>query len=190
MKKIIAIILTLALCLTFCGCGEKQDKNNLNSGNGIDLSAALTSGKIPELAVALGTSEEDLKTLHNYNPESEGETGFYIIEEEDYTRYLTDVAEYYIGNENKTNGVSAIVCFETAFGLNCNTYEKPEDVKNAFPNVEFTEGDLTEDEKLFGTSAEGATKLSFTHENRKVSFIFLEEQLVSVVLADIDKWPK
>lgn len=190
MKKIVALLLSLVLCVGFCGCAAKQPKDNTDNGNGVDLSAVLSSGKIPELAVTLGASEQDLKTLHNYSADASGETGFYISDEGEYTRYLTDAAEYYIINAKNTDGVSAIVCLETACGLHCNAFEKPEDVKGAFPSIEFTEAELTEDEKFLSTSVEGAKALVYSEGSRRISFIFLDEQLINVILTDTDKWSK
>ncbi len=188
MKKILALVLCFALCFSLCACGGKEEKN-ANAGNGIDLAAAVTSGKIPELNVSLGMTPDEVKVAYNYDPEAQGETGFYIMEGDNDTYFLTDLASFYYKTDNEDKGISAIICRGTVFGMMCNNYEKPEDVKNAFPDIKFQEGNIEESDFYFHPYlTEDCVKLSYQSGAHKVDFLFMDDQLIAVNLIDTENW--
>lgn len=187
MKRILSLILCVALLFCFAGCKEEKPKN-VNTGNGVDLEKVVTEGKIPELAVRLGMSADDVKTLHNYDKNAVGETGFYIFEEEDATYFQTETAAYYYLNDKKSKGISAIVALTSACGLTLNAFETPNDVKAAFPNIEFTEGEVTKEDKYFLVGGDAFTKLSFEKGSHRIDFVFYENQLNTVILLDTENW--
>lgn len=190
MKRILAVILCVALAFSLCACGEAKNDSSANTGNGVDLEKVLTDGKIPELAVSLGMSETDVKTLHNYSEDATGETGFYIFKEKDVTYFQTENAVYYYKNDNKEAGISAIVGFTTVCGIACNAFETPSDVKAAFPSVEFTEGEVTKEDMYFLVGGDEFTKLSLEKGSRRIDFVFFENQLNTVILIDTENWGK
>lgn len=187
MKRILSLILCVALLFCFAGCKEEKPEN-VNTGNGVDLEKVVTEGKIPELAVRLGMSADDVKTLHNYNKNAVGETGFYIFEEDDATYFQTETAAYYYLNDKKSKGISAIVALTSACGLTLNAFETPNDVKAAFPNIEFTEGEVTKEDKYFLVGGDEFTKLSFEKGSHRIDFVFYENQLNTVILIDTENW--
>ncbi len=187
MKKVLSLILCAMILLCVCGCKE-QKPQDVNTGNGIDLENVLSDGKIPELAVRLGMSADDVKTLHNYDKNAVGETGFYIFEEDDATYFQTETAAYYYLNDKKSKGISAIVALTSACGFTLNAFETPADVKNAFPNIKFTEGEVTKEDKYFLVGGDKFTKLSFQKGNRRIDFVFYENQLNTVILLDTENW--
>lgn len=185
MKKICALALSLIICILFCSCGGNTGSGS--DGNGVNLADALKNGKIPEIDVVLGA---DIKALEEkaLNSENESEE-IYFIQKDEYSYFLNQNS-YYYENEKKDKGISSIVSVGTAFGLGCG-YETVESVKNAFPNVTFTQSATEPDELYFlPYITDGCEKLSFKSDNREIRFIFSDNLLLAINLVDTENWSR
>lgn len=187
MKKLTALL--LAVLLLFCVCGCSNNSGTASGSEKYNLTECVKAGKIPECDIALGTPTANVKAAYNYDENAIGETGFYVISENKSTYFLAGNTSFYFETAKEQNGISSIVFNGTAFGFPMNTYVTMEEVKNAFPTINFTEKNVENKEVYFLPYViENCKALTYSVDNHRIDFFFEENQLFAVNLVDTANW--
>lgn len=188
MKKFLCLLLVLVIGFMFCACGKAAENEGGNT-SGYNLESLLKQGKIPEVDITLGTSTADVKNAYNYDANATGETGFYVLYNNNSTYYLAGDISYYFETEKEANGISSIVCTGTAFGLQPNTFETMNNVRALFPDINFIERDVDSSQVYFlPYEVENCKALTHTVDNHRIDFFFMDDQFFAVNIVDINNW--
>lgn len=192
MKKIFCLILCMLLMVAFCGCGGDEEKTE----SGSDLSYYASLGKIPEVEYTLGANPDEITEklqakLDEENSNQEDDP--YHTHDHDERMFFFEVVEgeknvmldnghirYYYNKANKANGISYIVDFDTAYGLELGTLI-PE-LKEAFPDVEFKEEPVTDETAFFADYVVDGVVLTATFDETVISFVFQENALFATAI--------
>lgn len=190
MKKIICLFLALLLVFSLSACKEKGDIENTPETNVYDLKECMKQGKIPELKYILGTNPETIKKDFEGVTEQDGEeVELYINENPNSTNIGVGNNYYYYVNGSEEKGISSILSFDTAFGIEVNGFDTKKDIKNKFTTVEFTERQLTSLQAYFiPGEVENCSALTCEIDNRRIDFIFMDETLIAINLVDTENW--
>lgn len=187
MKRIIAVLLALIMCLGLAACGENTQ--NENKGNGIDLDAALTSGKIPEIDITLGMNVDDIKVSEDHSHQDNEVEGYSFVEGSKHSYFLNQNAFAYYKNSKKSQGISVVLSITDAFSLKCNNFLSADDVKAAFPSVEFAESLVDEkDFIIMPYMLETTKKLTYQLGDRCAVFYIMDDQLIAAAIIDTKNW--
>lgn len=188
MKRIASLILALFICLAFCGCNEVAD-NEYKGGNGIDLIAALKDGKIPEVDITLGAAIDTVTVAEEHSHQDSEIHGYSFVEDNKYSYFLNENAFAYYKNSKKTQGISVVLSINEAFSLKCNSFVSADDVKSAFPNVEFAEGTVDKyDLTIMPYMLDTTKKLTYQNGTRQAVFYIMDDQLIAVAIIDTENW--
>ncbi len=189
MKRIISLILALFICFVCCACNDVTD-NEYKGGNGIDLIALLKDGKIPEIDIALGTAVDTIAVSEGHSHESGEEAhGYSSVVGNKYSYFLNEHASAYYKNTKKDKGISVVLSVSEAFSLKCNSFVSAEQVKEAFPNIEFTEGTVDKNDlTIMPYMLDTTKKLTYTSGKRQAVFYIMDDQLIAVALIDTENW--
>ncbi len=186
MKRIIALILALGICFTFGACANITD--NEYKG-GIDLAAALSDGKIPEIDIALGTAIDSIAVAEGHSHQDEDTHGYSFVEGDKYSYFLNENAFAYYKNSKKSEGISVVLSISEAFSLKCNSFVSADDVKAAFPNTEFTEETVDKNDlTIMPYMLDTTKKLTFESGDVRAVFYIMEDQLIAVAIIDTKNW--
>ena len=188
MKRIIAVLLALIMCFCFAACGgEAQNENK--GGNGIDLAAALESGKIPEIDITLGMAVGDVHVSEDHSHQDDSDDGYSLVEGDKYSYFLNQNAFAYYKNSKKSKGISVVLSITGAFSLKCNNFVTAADVKAAFPNVEFEEAVVDKNDfVIMPYMLETTKKLTYKSGERCAVFYLMEDQLIAAAIIDTENW--
>lgn len=187
MKRIIALVLALIMCFSVAACG--QTAQNENKGSGIDLDAALTSGKIPEIDITLGMAVEDVHVSEEHSHQDDAVEGYSFVEGNKYSYFLNQDAFAYYKNAKKSKGISVVLSITDAFSLKCNNFVTADDVKAAFPLVEFAESVVDDNDfVIMPYMLETAKKLTYQLGDRSAVFYLMDDQLIAVAIIDTKNW--
>ena len=93
---------------------------------------------------------------------------------------------YYYEKANKDKGISYIIATSKGYGFGVGTSIL--EIKNALPELEYTEEDATDDNSFFLMGTMDGTVLKYTFKTRVISFFFSENELTAVTLYDTDNW--
>lgn len=188
MKRIIAVLLALIMCLGLAACGG-GDTQNENKGNGIDLAAALESGKIPEIDITLGMAVTDVHISEGHSHQDGEANGYSLVEGSKYSYFLNENAFAYYKNSKKSEGISVVLSITGAFSLKCNSFVTADDVKAAFPNAEFEEAVVDKNDLvIMPYMLETTEKLTYKSGNRQAVFYIMEDQLIAAAIIDTENW--
>lgn len=188
MRKIISIFLVLCIALCFVGC--KNDKNKTEHTVDVEYYAKL--GKIPEVEFALGISESDLSDHYGDGKIIDaGDHEHYVelnkMEGNKTVRLDAGNLLFYYEKEKKQNGISVMISFDTAYDFEVGI-AMPEDIQNAI-SAEGTLTDATADQLYFlPVSDDTAKVLSYTFDNIRLDFFFINDFLSATVLTDTNNW--
>lgn len=187
MKRILALLLALTMCLSLAACGVEAQPENKDSG--IDLAAALESGKIPEIDITLGMNVEDVNVSEEHTHQDDSNEGYSLVEGEKYSYFLNQNAFAYYKNAKKSKGVSVVLSITGAFSLKCNNFVSADDVKAAFPNVKFEEAVVDKNDfTIMPYMLETTKKLTYKSGDRCAVFYIMEDQLIAVAIIDTKNW--
>ena len=197
MKKLLAVILPLLLLLSFAACRQDGDKDDGGSTvqDKYNLAEYMKKGEIPEAEFTLGMTVEDIKS-HLESSETGSDYGHNHAEyyEDENTANRSDyiaVGEvlYYYEAAKAENGISSIVCQVNAFGFEASELTGKSDIKNAFPSMKYTEREVTNAELYFiPVELEGVSAITYTVDNYRLDFFFMEDSLLAVNLVDTNYW--
>ena len=182
MKRILSLILCVALIFTFAACGEKgenKDKQKI----GVDVEYYAKLGKIPEFEYKLGDNGEDAakaiaKSLESSTDHHDGYCNVY----EGDKKTTVDVSGASFVYDNKTKKIEKIICFNTAYEFALDTVVI--EVQKAMSSYGFEQEPraITSDEAslLFATS--DSTVLEYKFEGANVAFAFYDNALFATMI--------
>lgn len=187
MKKLFAFLLVMTLALSFSACGKKKEKN---AENKVDLEYYAELGQMPECPYKLGADPDEMVeklTAAESSAEAAGdEYPFAVTEGEKTVRIDNGDFVYYYEKANKDKGISYIIATSKGYGFGVGTSIL--EIKNALPELEYTEEDANDDNSFFLMGTMGGTVLKYTFKTRVISFFFSENELTAVTLYDTDNW--
>lgn len=195
MKRILCLTLTLLMVFSLSACKkENQETPTTPTNNTYDLVECMNQGKIPEAEYVLGVDPEKIKKDYNYygeetTDEFTHEHEIYVRENPNSTNIVVGDFYYYHVNGQEDKGISSIVCFGTAFGVEVNGFDTKQDIIKKFSSVEFEERELSSLQAYFiPGEVENCTALTCKTETRRIDFVFMEDTLIAINLVDTENW--
>ncbi len=189
MKKIISIILCLFIACSFVGCKN----NNKKTEHTVDVQYYAKLGKIPEIDfAALGTSEKQLTEYYGDGRTIDAGDHEHFVELNRIEGNLTVRLDggnllYYYEKAKKDKGISVIISFDTAYDFEVGI-TMPQDVQDAI-SAEGTLSNATAEQLYFlPASDKNAKVLSYTFDNIRLDFFFINDFLSATVLTDTNNW--
>ena len=196
MKKLLSLFLCCAIVLTFASCGEKNNNNTSK----IDLEYYAKTGIMPEAEFNLGSDAEDVisklsKQKEDFDKgqteetnDDHSETAFIFEVTEGEKNVLIDngVINYYYNKDNKQNGISYIVNYDTAFGIEIGTLIS--EVQNKLSDYDLKSETATENDVFFAPYIMDGSVLKHRIKNVEFMFVFQENELVATAMYDTDNW--
>ena len=126
-------------------------------------------------------------TAEDSSAEAAGEEyPFAVTEGEKTVRIDNGDFVYYYEKANKDKGISYIIATSKGYGFGVGTSIL--EIKNALPELEYTEEDANDDNSFFLMGTMDGTVLKYTFKTRVISFFFSENELTAVTLYDTDNW--
>lgn len=196
MKKLFSLFLCCAIVLTLTACGEKK-KNNTSE---IDLEYYAKTGIMPEAEYNLGSDAEDVisklsKQKEDFDKgqmqetnDDHSETAFIFEVTEGEKNVLIDngVINYYYNKDNKQNGISYIVNYDTAFGIKIGTLIS--EVQNKLSDYDLKSEKMAENDVFFAPYIIDGSVLKLRIKNVEFMFVFQENELIATAMYDTDNW--
>ncbi len=198
MKKLFSLFLCLCLLFSFVACKDDKSTNTQN----IDLEYYAKLGKMPEAEYTLGADVDDvIKELTAKSEEYEDSHAddadhshdhnqvdfvFNVIEGENNILIDNGAINYYYNKKNKDKGVSYIVNYDTAFGLEIGTVSS--EVSKYLSAYELKEETLTDDNAFFASYVANGTVLRTEIEDVAILFVFGDNQLFATAMYDTNNW--
>jgi len=198
MKKIVSIILCFVFIFGLAACGKEKVSNNSN----IDLEYYAKLGKMPETDFTLGDDidevikkltdkqeqfdnehEEDLDHSHDHN---QADFIFNVTEGKKNVLIDNGAINYYYNKDNKKNGISFIVNYDTAFEFEIGTLIS--EVEENLTGYELTEEEPNEEEIFFVSYITDASVLKTRINDVAIIFVFQENMLFATAMYDTNNW--
>lgn len=186
MKRLLALLLTSILVLTFTAC--KNDKNT-SSGDAVDLEYFSKLGQIPECEYNLGESVRKIKDELSAKLESQDENSdFYyeVTEGENNTVIDNSTFMYYYQNEKEEDGISFIVSFSEAYGFAVGDIII--EVEEAIKNTDYKKTELTAENTFFMYGASEGTAIICEFEKNNIMFVFVDNALCATAIYNNNDW--
>ncbi|MBR7132690.1 MAG: hypothetical protein IKD04_04075 [Clostridia bacterium] len=186
MKKVLALLLTTLLALTFTAC--KGDKNT-SSGDTVDLEYFSKLGQIPECEYSLGESVTKIKDELSAKLESQDENSdFYyeVTEGENNTLIDNGAFMYYYQNEKEENGISFIASYSEAYGFAVGDIII--EVEKAIESINYKKTELTEKNTFFMYGASEGTAIICEFEENNIMFVFVDNALCATAIYNNNDW--
>ena len=187
MKKILSFLLVMTLALSFSACGKKKGKT---AENKVDLEYYAELGQMPECPYKLGADPDESSAVSFSfisSAEAAGEEyPFAVTEGEKTVRIDNGDFVYYYEKAKKDKGISYIIATNKGYGFEGGASIL--EIKNALPELEYTEEDVNDSNSFFLMGAIDGSVLKYTFKNRVISFFFSENELTAVTLYDTDNW--
>ncbi len=200
MKKILSLLICFAVLLTFTACKDKKN-DNANTSK-IDLEYYAKIGKMPEAEYTLGDDVDDviakltkkqneIDAEHQDDPDhshdhDQAEFMFNVIEGEKNVLIDNGVVNYYYNKNNKKEGISYIVNYDTAFGLELGTLIS--EVKGYLSEYKLKEVSITDEDIFFASYLSDGTVLKTEINDVVIMFVFQENQLFATAMYDNNNW--
>jgi len=189
MKRVLSIVLVLALLFCLAACGDKKEEKNKQIGIDVEYYAKL--GQIPETKYALGEKpdkiitdlEEISKHAEEENDGTHSHEGYYnVYEGDERTTIVAPGINYYYLNDQKDKGIDRIISFGTAYEFTAGTVVS--EVKKSLSSYGFDseERALTPDEALMVSASSDCICLEYAFGDNVVLFVFQENVLFATVL--------
>ena len=185
MKKITAVVLCLAVCMLFTGCGKKKADSTVGS---TAVAKYIENGNIPECEFSLGMSKDDVlaRVKETVNGEdSVGEEGedapeYTEYETESYYVVSTEEFNYYFGLDD--GKLKCIAAFGDAYGFSHGAVIT--EVKNSMQKNGYTasEGTLSPQDAFFLYGNADRSKLEYTFGSNTAMFVFEDSALCATAL--------
>lgn len=201
MKKLIAVILSFVLCLSFAACSKEVVSSNDYKQKMETITESLNKGKIPEIEYALGDNPDGIKKHFEdllANESHDGDEGHNHSHDEvtsfTVTQGLRSVKMdagkfvYHYEIDKKEKGVSVIVSYTEAFGFTAGEATM-QDVAACFdPNSVKTVLPSDDDMYFLVYPSSDCMVLRYEKDNLKLDFYFSENVLIATVLLDKSNW--
>ena len=179
MKKVLCILLSLCLLISFTACSKKEDTSKKSD---LDLEYYAKTGEIPECKYKLGSDVETIKNeLSSFAESEEGAETLYDVIEGDETSYVTDGNyQFYYKNDNEDEGISYIVSFSTAYGFE--TGELILNVKEKLGDIIYIEEAIDDENAFFLFVPIEGSVIKCEFEKNTVMFVFENNALCATAI--------
>lgn len=186
MKRIICVLLSALIAVSLCGC----KKENASSDIEVDIEYYVKLGRIPECDYLIGTDAEEIKEYYETLQASQqamGEeiTPFDVIEGDTTVMLDCGTNAYYYRKAAADSGISYIVSYDAAFGLETGTLITQ--VKQNVSGLDFSESAVTREKAFFMLSDDG-TALTAVSGEFTVMLIFVNDALCATALYRTAEW--
>lgn len=182
MKRILSLILCVALLFTFAACGEKGENKNQKK-IGVDVQYYAKLGKIPEFEYKLGDDGE--KAVKAIEKSLEGSTDHhdgYCNVYEGEKKTTVDVSGASFVYDNKTKKIERIICFNTSYEFALDTVII--EVQKSMSSYGFKQEPraITSDEASLLFATLDSTVLEYKFEGTNVVFAFYDNALFATMI--------
>ena len=194
ISKILSVILTFALCITFAGCAEKKDDTPTSSveslAHSLNIVGYAEKGEIPEIPYALGHDIENLKETFMSNIDEDSEIEELLIDEGENDVWMNGGSmTFCYEKKNKENGVSVIIAQEYAYDFSLGGVYDADDVVHAVGLEEYERGEVTEEDAFFlPVIPENSECIKYSVGGYDLRFIIIDGTLSAVSLTDPENW--
>ncbi len=186
MKKIVALLLCVALAFCFAACGKEQGTETKDNSVLIE---AIDSGKIPEMDIAVGQAVDTVEVKEEHSHQDEEVPGYSFVEAGEHPYFLNQTAFAYYNSSKKSSGIAAVLSIKEAFGFQCNSFVTPDEIKSTFSGTEFIEEKVdSTDMTIMPFMMESTEKLVFKKDSREIRFYITDDQLIAVCMIDTAIW--
>ena len=194
MKKLFCLLLCPILLLC-AGCGKKKTEKKYTTD--VDIEYYVRQGQLPECGkYTLGydvdalteelNAEQSAAESGEAHSEDEDDAFFWFENEQpDYTGLRTGSAEYCFKADKRSDGISAIVSFNTAFGFEAGTISI--EVKEALSDFNAEEAAGGKGLPFLSTDDE-TEYLTYKFADRCVTFAFYENALCGAAVYASEDW--
>ncbi len=181
MKKIIALLLCVLICVSFCACKERGNKGTAV----MDLESYAFDGTMPKCDYVIGQSVDTLLAEFDKQSQEEG-SEFTYMQREFAGNGVIDTGEYQLCYKPSDNAnISCIISFMGGFGFPMGAVSI--EVKEAFTKYEVQEYD-TDGKELFFLLGNEFSCLKYEFETNNILFVFSKNELCATVVYDNAKW--
>lgn len=200
MKKLLSLLMCFAIIFTFTACKDKN-KDDKNTAK-IDLEYYAKIGKMPEVDYTLGDDvddviaklskkQEEFDSEHQDDPDhshdhNQTEFMFNVVEGDKSVLIDNGVINYYYNKDNKKEGISYIVNYDTAFGLELGTLIS--EVKTYLSGYKLKELSSLDEDVFFASYLSECSVLKTEIDNVVIMFVFQENQLFATAMYDKNNW--
>ena len=194
ISKILSVILTFALCITFAGCAEKKDDTPTSSveslAHSLNIVGYAEKGEIPEIPYALGHDIENLKETFMSHIDEGSEIEELLIDEGEKDVWMNGGSmTFCYEKKNKENGVSVIIAQEYAYDFSLGGVYDADDVIHAVGLEEYERGEVTEEDAFFlPVIPENSECIKYSVGGYDLRFIIIDGTLSAVSLTDPENW--
>ena len=194
ITKLLAVVLTIAICFLFAGCAEKEDNAPTTSveplAHSLNIVGYAKQGKIPEIPYALGHDVENLKETFMDHIEEGSEIVELLVDEGENDVWLNGGSMIFCyEKKNKENGISVIIAQEYAYDFSMGGVYDADDVIHAVGLEEYERGETTEEDAFFlPVIPENSECIKYSVESYDLRFIIIDGSLSAVTLTDPENW--
>ena len=209
MKKIIALLVSVTLIMTFAAC-SKDDKVDetpssklpVSSVEIIDISSYASKGEILGCEFSLGTSPDTIKEAYHYGDDEYWGVGDTVssrynidavpLDVREYengdVRFSTSDAKFYYNSAKADKGIAFIAQFHDAYNLKVGIADT-DMVKNAIDQTPSYD-DFAESDELFFffDTPDGAYTLKYNFGDYELSFYFINGKLSATCIKNTLLW--
>ena len=183
MKKVLCILLSICLLMSFTACSKKEESS---SKSNLDLEYYAKLGKIPECDYVLGEDVEKVRDeLSDFAESEEGAETLFDEVEGDEVSYITNGNyNFYYKNEKEDEGISYIVSYGKAYEFE--TGELILNVKEALSGTKYTEEDINDENAFFLFVPIEGSVIKCEFEKNTVMFVFENNALCATAIYSND----
>lgn len=176
MKKLLCLVLTLALVFCFAGCGEAKKEEKEGT---LDIEYYTKAGQMPECSYSLGNDVETVKTELSKKAE-ESESVYNVTEGENNVLIEGGDFSFYYKKAEPEKGITCIVNYGKAYGFEIGTVIS--EIKEAIKGCEYVEEAADEKNAFFMFSTIDSNVIKCTAGGNTVVFVFKDDALLATAL--------
>ncbi|MBQ4131258.1 MAG: hypothetical protein IJD71_02840 [Clostridia bacterium] len=194
ISKLIATVLSLAICLSFAGCAKNEEKSPTTSvkplAHSLNIVGYAEKGEIPEIPYALGHDVENLKETFMSHIEEGSEIIELIVQEgQEDVWLLGGSMSFCYEKKNKDKGISVIIAQEYAYDFSMGGVYDADDVIYAVGLEEYQRAETTSEDAFFlPVIPENSECIKYSINGFDLRFILIDGYLSSVTLTNPENW--
>lgn len=183
MKRVLSLVLAIALVFCFAGCGEKEQEKKQGT---LDIEYYAKAGQMPECNYTIGSDVETLKSELSAAAQNDEEVVYSITEGENNVLVENGAFSFYYKKAEQDKGIGCIVNYGKAYGIETGTVIV--EVKEAIAGCEYSEEPLSEENAFFMFGVNDGTVIKCTADDNTVVFVFQENALCATAIYKGDNW--
>ena len=196
ITKILAFILTFAICFSFAGCGDTDTESAPLSSvepithSSLNIVGYAEKGEIPEIPYALGHDIEDIKATFMDHIEEGSEIYELSVQEGENDVWMNGGSMMFCYEKaKKSEGVSVIVALEYAYDFSMGGVYDADDVIHAVGLEEYERAETTSEDAFFlPVLPEDSECIKYSIGGYDLRFILISGSLSAVSLTNPENW--